>query len=499
MGEEEFRPFNEQTTYYGSLDDVVYRYPWGKEWNGRQLDLDAIRSQLVTAVIYDKTIVINDGYLIANPLISPDLTDTSRSIFGTMLNTKAAFLYSRNGDAKLEEGLERTAASGQGVKSHAAIMRDPKRWADMKWGLQNLDHLARGHVLAWPSDKNMGEAFYLLMKGIADRSGEDTHSTVPDTMRSAFDSIFRAFEDLLDESYDAARTKWEEVAWRHFLGRDLDDDTEGAGNFTVEQLRTYPCYNQVRVMMNLANERYHLAQSAGAARSIAQSPRHPLSKEGKTVGVFTALVDDHDRLLAPYGRVTDIAKQAALNQLTLSIPPELRFTGNFTFIERFFGEKRLNEARSLYLTQLHRFANDDGGVSFAAAAEARDDYARLIADALLGHVKAARSLNYAERLFDLILSYSTAPLDPVASWFVDLGQDSLKNILVERVAKRRIAVALREEGTRRAQAKPRQTRDEGLYVGPLHPPGIDQLLGKVGPHPKAAAFNRPATGPDQPA
>lgn len=488
MNDGKLRPLNEQTTYYGTLDDVVYRYPWGKEPEGQPLDLDALRSQLITAVIYDKAIIVNDGYLVANPLISPDLMNTASSLIGTMLKGSAAFLYSRNGEARLEEGIERTAASGQGVRSHAAIINDPRRWEDLKWGLKNLDHVARGQVLPWPADKNMGEVFYLLMKSVVNRPGSYTRTTVPDHMRADYDAVFREFEANLDDSYDAARTKWEEFSWRHFLGYDVDKDMEGTSNFTVEELRTYPVYDQVRVFMNIANEMYHLAQTAGAARSLELTPDHPLAVEQKNVGVATALIDDHEQLISSQWSQPDLAKHSALSQLMLSVPHELRFTGDFSFVERFRYDKIVYDERNHYLELLRDFANDE--CSFGDAEQARDSYAKRIADIMHGHVRGARSLRYAEQLFELLIGYATSPLDQLEAWLLGIGEDSLRNRLIERVAKARVETALRKEGIKSAQGGMEQTRNKGLYLGPLDKSGIDRLLENVSPHPKASASTR---------
>jgi len=163
MSDPEFRKINDQVTYYGTLDDVVHRYPWGQERFGRPLDLHALQSQLVTAAIYDKTVVINDGYLIANQLLVPDLSDTSTSLIGTMIKGRFAYLYARGGEARLIEGMERTAKDGAGVKTHAAIMLDKERWKLLRHGLSQLEYYARGEIIPWPYDKNMGHVFYLLI------------------------------------------------------------------------------------------------------------------------------------------------------------------------------------------------------------------------------------------------------------------------------------------------------------------------------------------------
>lgn len=479
MSDEEIRPFNEQTTYYGTLDDVVYRYPWGRERHGRPLDLRAIRSQLMTAVIYDKTVIINDGYLVTNPLISPDLMNPVSSLLGTMVKGNAAYLYSRNGETRLEDGIERVASGASPVSSMRKIIENRELWGQLRWGLRSLDDLARGKVLAWPGDKNMGEAFYLLMKSLVERSGAETGTTIPDHLRADFDVIFRMFEDRLDDSFDAARSKWEEVCWRHCEGRDIDETREGSDNFSVEQLRDFATYDRVRVFMNIANEMYHLAQSAGAARSMAQSPVHPLSRGGKCIGVATALVDDHLGMVAPRWVRPDEARDRAISQLMLSVPPDLRFTGDFSFVEKFGHIRVVHDDRAEYLAMLHDFANDRMTLDRAVAI--RNGYAQRLSELMAGHVQANRPLRHSGQLLQLILAQATAAMAPAGGWLLGIGLDSLHNRLIERVGRDRIATTLLRDGLAAAQGG--MTRDEGLYLGPLDGAGIDRILNRVGPHP----------------
>lgn len=484
-GEHAFRRIDDQITYYGTLDDVVHRYPWGSERFGRPLDLHAIRAQLVTAAIYDKTVVINDGYLIANPLLIPDIEDVSTSLIGTMIKGQAAYLYARGGEANLIEGMERTAKGGAGVTTHAAIMADTDRWPRLKNGLELLERHSRNEVIPWPHDKNMGHVFFLLMESVREKTGLQSATTVPDRLRSDFDAIFKKFKDRLDEDFDQARTVWEEEAWTHFRGSDLDETTLGASRFSVGELREQPEYEDVRAMMNVANEMYHLAQSAGSSRGIELTPAHALQKPGRLIGVATALPDDHEGLLAPRDTGGDSEVYSMLNQLMLSIPSELMFTGDFSFIEQLRSVSGVQDARDLYLDTLWRFAN--GVATFDDAVSARDGYATRLAEILQGHVVDPWTLRAVEHLGELIIATATAPLTPFAGWLLGVGKDSLKNRLFERVSKRRIEVALNKEGIRASQERAPMTRDIGLYIGPLEKNGLAAMLARVGPHSKARA------------
>ena len=174
---------------------------------------------------------------------------------------------------------------------------------------------------------------------------------------------------------------------------------------------------------------------------------------------------------------------AKLNQLMLSIPSDLRFGKDFSFIERLRSVSGVKDARGLYLDTIWRFAN--GNETFENAVNARDAYAKRLAEILHGHVRGSRTLWAVEQLGELIIATATAPLSPIASWLLSLGKDSLKNLLFERVAKRRILVALQEDAIRAAQDRTAMNRDIGLYIGPLDSKGLTAMLDRVGPHPKA--------------
>lgn len=483
MSEVTFRRIDDQVTYYGTLDDVVHRYPWGRERFGRPLDLHAIQGQLVTAAIYNKTVIINDGYLIANPLLIPDIEDVSTSLIGTMVKGQAAYLYARGGEANLIAGMERTAKNGAGVKTHAAIMADKDRWPGLRNGLERLERHSRGEVIPWPYDKNMGHVFYLLMRSVREKSGVQSSTIVPDRMKTDFDAIFEKFEERLDADFDQARTVWEEEAWTYFRGSDLDDTTLGTGRFVVEELKAQPEYEDVRTMMNVANEMYHLAQSAGASRGLQHNSGHELAKPDLMMGVATALVDDHEGLLAPRDPGSNGEIYSTLNRLMISIPPSLKFTGDFSFIEKLRDVKGVQDARGFYLETLWRFAN--GVATFDEAAAARDDYSFRLAEILYKHVQDSRTLKSVGHLGELIVATATTTISPFASWLVGLGMDSLNNRLFERVSKRRVSVALRKEAIHAAQNHSNMTRDTGLYIGPLEAQGLAGMLERVGPHSKA--------------
>ncbi len=272
--------FRRQLTYYGILDDVVQRYPWPA-----RINLRSIQHQLITSAIYGKRILINDGYLLANPMLVDDLSDIGHSLTGALLRSGVARLFTRSGDSNLAEGIERTA---EHVASHRALINDRKRWPRLRSELEALADDVGHRNVPWPRDKNMGQIFYLLMERIAGLSGRESEAIVPRQLRGDFDAIFELYRGLMNPTYDGARNYWEEACWRHLAGRDVDPGALGTLRLQRAQLAAFPEYPRVVPFMNVANEVYHIAYSAGAARSVALSSDAALTDS--TVGVATALV-----------------------------------------------------------------------------------------------------------------------------------------------------------------------------------------------------------------
>lgn len=338
-----------QVTYFGTLDDVVERYPWPNP-----LDLRSIRQQLVTSAIYGKRILINDGYLVANPLLLPDLAKTSTSLIGTLLTSGVARLFARDQQADLATGLELSAE--RGVTTHRLITSDSKQWPRLRRQLDFLSRQAGGRSLTWPKDKNMGQIFHILMGRVAGLPGAARAAIIPDDAGHDFDAVYRRFDDALDKQrFDAARTLWEEEAWRHVTGTDIDPTTLGTSRIPKERLVRQPGYDRVRAMMNVANVVYHMSCAIGAAHSMRNAPAR--RGEPDEVGVATALVSVFPDIVASElsaGSSVDDAKARAMNQLMISIPPDLEFGDDFSFVRSVDGDDATRECRDAHLESLQR-------------------------------------------------------------------------------------------------------------------------------------------------
>lgn len=475
--------FQGQVTYYGTLDDVVERYPWPNA-----LDLKALRQQLVTSAIYGKQILINDGYLVQNPLLLPDLANINKSLIGALLTCGAARLFARDHNADLSSGLLRSA---ERVTTHRRVTSDAQRWPRLRRQLDYLSQQIGGRSLVWPRDKNMGQIFHLLMARVAGLSGAERDSIIPRDVGAAFDAVFRLYDDAIDKrSFEAARTTWEEMAWLEVTGRDIDPSTLGTAGITKERLVRIPGYERARLLMNIANEVYHLAYSIGAAHAMGGGPAS-VEAPGQ-VGVATALVGAFPDILASeqtaQARVGE-AKARAMNQLMISLPPDLEFGDDFAFVRDISADTDIRECRDAYLSALERFAGD--GITLAEAMACRLEYGRVLGRLMGPVLRQRRGYADAKNLSDLLLNVASdmAKLDPFTAWLMSMGSDHLRSRLIERMLAARVEVALGREGILAAQSRDAVllVRRHGFYLGPLRQEGIARLTAQVGPHPSLAA------------
>ena len=482
-----FSDFQKQLTYYGVLDDVVDRYPWPAK-----LNLQSIQHQLITSALYGKRILINDGYLVANPMLIGDLANIAESLTGSLLRADVARLFTRSGASNLAEGIERTAPH---VSTHRALVSNKKRWPQLRRELENLSSDVGQRAIPWPRDKNMGQIFYLLMERIAGMTGSDGDRIVPPGLRHDFDAIFDRFRKELSPEFDGARNHWEEVCWRHIAGYDVDPHTLGTMRIEGDRLRSFKEYPRVVPFMNIANEVYHLAYSAGASRSIALGAGRDLG--ATDVGVATALVTAFPDLAMAEAVVEeegiDRETLESMNQLLITLPPELEFSGNFDFIYTIRRSTPVLEAADAYLDGLELFSR--GGITLDEGIIRRDNYIEQLSTILARRIRYKKRWVAAKNLSDLVVSGGTEAigLGVGGGWILSCGIDPLRNRLIERMLKANVAAALREEGLRAASrgigkdgSRPEPlARKLGLYLGPLCQEGIKRLVEKVDPHPAA--------------
>jgi hypothetical protein len=388
--------FQNQLTYCGILDDVVYRYPWSKP-----IKLQSIHQQLVTSAIYGKKILISDGCLIANPLLINDISNVDTSLIGNLLMSGAGRLFCRSKDFNLAEGFEKTA---ERVPVQKAIVDDRPRWKRLRSDLEYLSSAIRPYMMPWPSDKNMGQLFLKLLKQIADACSDKRGRIIPTGSNLDFDSIFTRFERSLGSSAEGARSRWEEACWAHYCASDPAVATNALAAINegrLEAVRTYPGYEQVRQMMWVANEVYHLAYTVGASHSATNHELPGIKKPA--IGVATALVTMFDDLVTPEegnAALTDKVRLAELKESIIPIPAKLKLK-NFEFIPKLSNHGPTRRARDDYLEALKSFI--DGDENAGRVKQAKRELADLLAKLLVSGTKTKASKMSVEVVTELLI------------------------------------------------------------------------------------------------
>jgi hypothetical protein len=481
--------FSNRLTYFGTLDDVVYRYPWN-----RPITVEAIQQHLVTAAIYDKRVLVNDGYLIANPLLIGELTDISKSLLGNMMRSGNARLFARGGRVDIAGGIE--AKAGQ-IATHEAVVNDRTRWPQIRDALEFLSREVERYTVAWPADKNMGQIFYLLMSQVRDRVLQQANVATVAPRWQHFLDVFQRFDTSVGKpGFKGARTLWERECWITIAQQPVDPNAILKTD-PRKRSAAFPGYDAVRPLMNVANEMYHLAYSIGAYRSV-QSGDGKSEIDRAAIGVATALLGEHPGLVEAEEQTADPAKGndlAALNQLLLTIPPDIRFRKDFSAVTSIGFNQPTRAARAQYLAQLRDFA--DGKATFAATRAVQEVYRDELAKVLAPIVQERLVENFATTLMAPV---NFAMDKTGAGWLIGMviGVDRCQNRMVERLLRRRVSTALDQEGIEATQNRgaPSLASQYGLYFGPVSAEGANRILDKVQADPDARPTSAPRAAPD---
>ena len=485
-----FTGFRDRLTYFGTLDDAVERYPWPTE-----IDLPTMRQQLITSAIYDKKILVTDGYVVANATLLNDLKNIGTSLMGNMLTSEVARFFLRDEAFNLAEGIERNAAT---IATHREVVND-KNWPSMREDLELASKRVEHLTLRWPKGKNMGHMFYLLLERVRGMNQQDKQGIVGSTRTRDFDRVFDEFQRRINRTnYDAARTTWEDCCWWAIGG--LPQTPKLSILYDKNERARLRRYDDIRVFMNVANELHHLAYSVGADASLREESTGVSKKS--TIGVATSVITAFPDLIGPeeVACVSEHKGLQYLNQLLITVPPELKFKEDFSFITQFTSLGSCRHAREHYLQSIEEFLN--GSVEFDSPAfrtsiAARDEFVNELAQIMFPHVEKNALFNGVEfaisglaYLLKTCLVGAADRLLGAASSFIgcfplEIGVDHFKTKLVERLLVSFVEASLTREGIAATYTDNtlRVARNYGFYLGPLKEEGCLELANKVGPHP----------------
>lgn len=395
-------------TYAGTLDDRVQAFPWPSA----PVDRDTMTFEILSALMHDRPLLLNDGYLVANQQMLASLVNVETGLMPILIRGGFIRLFTRGESIDIPAGIEAAAASG--VTTHAELVRS-KEWATARPGLEELGRDASRHCVRWPR-RSMGWLFHAVLTSVLDRN--ERQLGLERDARDTLDRATAEYERRLDHTrFAAARTHWQ---------KSVESVT------TSTRIRT--------VMMNLANEAYHVAYSIAATESLGTD----------TLRVATAYsLAFKDYLDFPAGRPkVDDATLARLASLML-VPPRIEDDTRGAFLQEFFGRGDLRDEfaahRREYLRSIDELAR---GGALGAAKCARDAYARILARLFAPAVDAgflAKAMYYTgPALFGLLVSGGAMTVVAVGTavpWLMDrllvphVGP-AYRRVVAERAVKR---------------------------------------------------------------
>lgn len=469
--------FQNQLTYYGTLDDVVDRYPWP-----HQVDLETARRQMITSAIYRKTALINDGYLVANPHLLPDLSNLTRSLMGAMLLSGNARIFARTSTTNLAEGIEKSA---EHVATHRALVKS-NDWSRIRRNLEKLSEDIPHRIITWPADKNMGEMFHILLCETINAPDSKIGSLTKDEYRPELERTYDRYVQMTPPPYETARGNWERAAWIAIAGYEVNPWEIAKLRSVPRKEKAHPEYERVRVMMNFANEVYHLAYAAAANWSVRTDDREKV--RALEVGVATAFFGDafDCAVIDEAEDEKDRFIRERIDGLLITVPRNLQFKENFTFVGEFVRDETTEEIGDKYLSALSKFVSD--GVGEQEVLKLRAEYAHALARIMAPHVHRGIAGKAAESLAGKLLGMPVDAVDwglSAAGWLIGLGKDQFNTPMVERMRRTRVAAQLQEQANFGQQFinDGRLARELGFYLGPLEQQSMNRLAEKAKPYP----------------
>jgi hypothetical protein len=370
-------------TYLGSADDVVYRYPWSAGGS----DKDSLWHELTHAIIYDQRIALNDGYIVANPLLVALLERLDTSILGNALLLGNAFLFSRGKPQNLAEGLSKSA------EKITTLRNIFEAKPELSGNLEILQKYVNKWSIPWP-DKNMGEIFYSFLKTSLEQA--DYNNVSSDVVTKVWDK----FDASLNTKFDTARQTWENVCWEVVAGIDLPKKYPDP---LCDALKQEPQYDTIRTLMTFANSAYHNGYSSALAHSLIKTPNANLMD--REICPLTSF-DCPDISIYKKEEVAEFENLEErikhLGTLLITVDRlKLKDANDFQWTQAFELRSGLKTLRTQYLDALNKYINSGHINDLLEAKLVTDDYRNEIAKLLAGRVRSGvEILEDAVKLID---------------------------------------------------------------------------------------------------
>ena len=350
----------ESLSYLGSLDDVVYRHPWREG----QICQDTMTRHLINNFIYGHVGVINDGYLLANPLITSHYETAKsrdRSLILNLIDTGDLRVFSRNGQSfDLVAGLEKSASDGQ-VRHHQKLMKADSYERAIKPTLNSISKKLPDKGVSFPN-YHLGQTFYALLTSLLDK--DESLLLYSNTCHSELEKALKYFDkERGDQKYESARGHWEDLCF------------EGArrGLFEREEQASHE-------LMELANKCYHMAYGFGMSVSIEESTQK--EEKGFEARVTTGFVNGmFGEYLDDDGEYESPPSTNELCNLLMTAPPEF-WMEDYSQIRRIGCMEEFIDLRKNYVDSLVMYCK--GGCEFREAEKIMHLYRDYLVDEI-GH------------------------------------------------------------------------------------------------------------------
>ncbi len=323
-------------TYLGTADDVSLRYPWDVGCKQESLE-----DQMISAAIYEQILAINDGYIVANKNLLPALIELDRSLLGNLLHSHSAVLFSRSEPKNIAAGIENSAKK---ITTHKQIVENDKRWPKARKSIEKLQVSLAGTTVRWPPDKNMGAIFYKMLEQLY--FDQRYKLAVPEYLQKDFDDIFLKFNHEINSNYDGARDLWENVVWRHYTQKDVNPFA-----MFLSKKKHYP---KVKLLMQLANEAYHIAYTCALNHSLTQKDNSLSARP------MTAICPAYSDLFAKdTAEFIDLKKMKIICENTIPINSGMfKKNADYKWVWKLQFNPDLSEYRSNYVSAINDFITD---------------------------------------------------------------------------------------------------------------------------------------------
>lgn len=380
--------------YMGSMDDRVRKYPWSVI----NSNINAYTNSILQNTLIGHKSAINDGYLLANPLLRNNLFKNKNSILRDLFSTGEIIVPGRKSTFK-ELIYEQ---SKNGVRAFDRIPNDiVRQLSSVDRELNHFEARIKG-----PESIKVWNGFYELMKSLENRSVSEFgigHSLVTE---DDFKRALNTYLNLPHNEKPPSRTEWEKVL------DDLSKKYPSEGGFTSSK-------HTKNALMNLANEAYHYNFS----RKLAEESGLRIDIETVHTPVFSHFLEE---------------EQSHLSSLVENLPlisiPRVNNLLKRESIEKILDSNQvIGRARVEFIKSLDKF---EAGATDSSLDELR--YQARVYNALLNEEFGRPELvsNIAAGV-NFTISMLIAPFDQIAaaiSWGIaDFGtQKVTKKFITER-------------------------------------------------------------------